>query len=446
MEADAASEAMGPAGAAMVDFDFTHLDLHLATELLVALAIGLLIGLEREWRRQDGEERDRVGIRTFGLMGLLGGLAGALQSAVGNWLVPATILSLAILLVNDRRAAGKGGTLTLAEDMTTLVAALVTALLGVLAATGAIELAVASAVIVLALLYLKATIHALVGKLTQEELKATVRFLVISLVVLPVLPDKGYGPYEIFNPRNTWLMVVLISAMSFVGYFSIRALGAATGVLATGLFGGMVSSTATTVSFARLAQAAPTQGRIFAAGTVLANVVMAVRVLILAAILAPNLALALAWPLGLAAAMAGLVVAFIWYNTRKTPVLREEVAVSNPFELSEAVKFAVLLTVVLFLERFLSDRFGEAGLYVLSLIAGLADVDAITLSVAKQAKLGGEELIGAEIAILLAVGSNACVKGFIAARAGGSFARWSVGAMSGMVAVAAATAIVQSYF
>lgn len=442
MDADTTSQV----GAAAMDFDFMHLDLQLAIRLLVALAIGLLIGLEREWRKLDDVGHDRIGIRTFGLMGLLGGLAGIMQGTVGVWLVPATILAMALLLVNDRRRTRGEAAFALAEDMTTLVAALVTVLLGVLATTGAMELAVACAVIVLALLYLKATIHALVGKLTQEELKSTVRFLVISLVVLPVLPHQGYGPYEVFNPRNTWLMVVLISAMSFIGYFAIRALGAATGVLATGLFGGMVSSTATTVSFARLAGRAPAQGRVFAAGTILANAVMAVRVLILAAILAPSLALVLVLPLGLAAAVAGLCVTFIWYNTHKTPILKDEVVVANPFELLEAIKFAVLLTVILFLQRFLSDRFGEAGLYVLSLIAGLADVDAITLSVAKQANAGGEALTGSAIAILLAVASNALVKGIIAGRAGGSFARWSIGAMTAMVIVATASAVLQAYF
>ena len=427
-------------------FNFPTFDLHIATELLVALAIGLLIGLEREWRKQDGEgAADRIGIRTFGLMGLLGGLSGSLQSVTGPWLVPAMLIAVALLMVNDRRRAGDHAPMVLAEDLTTLIAALVTMLLGVLATTGALQLAVACAVIVLALLYLKATLHAMVGKLTPEELKATVRFLVISLVILPVLPDEGYGPYGVLNPRTTWLFVVLISAMSFVGYFAIRALGAALGVLATGFFGGLVSSTATTISFARMASAAPSQGRIFAAGTILANSIMAARVLILAAILAPNLMLVLLWPLGLSGLLAGLVVAFVWYNTRRAPILKDEVPLSNPFELSAAIKFALLLTVILLLERFLSDRFGEAGLYILSLIAGLADVDAITLSVAKHARMGGDMLTDAAIAILLAVASNACVKGVIAARAGGSFAWWSVGTMAAMVIVAGVAAFVQYY-
>ena len=418
-----------------MDFDFSNFDLRLATELLVALAIGLLIGLEREWRKHDDEDRHKIGIRTFGLMGLLGGLSGALHDALGPWLAPAALLGLALLLVNDRRSQGKSGLFALTEDMTTLVAALVTFLLGVLATTGAIELAVACAVIVVALLYLKPTLHGLVGKLTDAELKATVRFLVISLVILPVLPDRGYGPYEAFNPRSTWLLVVMISAMSFIGYFAIRALGAAMGVLATGLFGGMVSSTATTISFAKLAGENQQQGKVFAAGAILANAIMALRVLVLSSVLAPPLALALALPLGFAAATSIGFVAFLWFSTRHIKTVGEEMTVANPFELSQAIKFALFLTVIQILERFLGDKFGDAGLYVLAAIAGLADLDAITLSVARDTP-DDANLTSAVIAILLAVASSALVKSIIVARAGGAFARWSIVALVMMVAAA----------
>jgi uncharacterized membrane protein (DUF4010 family) len=444
MDPEATSQAVPAETAAAVDFDFTHFDLHLATKLVVALAIGLLVGLEREWRKQDSEDHDRIGIRTFGLMGLLGGLGGTLTPMIGTWLVPAILGTLALLLVSDRRANAKEKSFTLTEDMTTLVAALVTVLLGVLAATGAMELAVSCAVVVVALLYLKPTLHAMIGKLTPAELQATVRFLVISLVILPVLPDKGYGPYEVFNPRNTWLLVVMISAMSFVGYFAIRALGATLGVLATGLFGGLVSSTATTVSFAKLAGDAPTQGRIFAAGVALANVMMTLRIAVLAAVLAPPLAMALLLPVGLAAATAAFFVAFIWYTTRKSAVSTNEMKIANPFQLSQAIKFAVLLTVVLLLERVLTEHFGEAGLYVLAAIAGLADLDAITLSVAKNANVSGEVMSGV-IAILLAMTANALVKGVIAGRAGGAFARWSVAAMGTMLLSAACGLIAELY-
>lgn len=431
-----AGEAVSADPSAAMDFDFSHFDLRLATELVVALAIGLLIGLEREWRKQDSDDHARIGIRTFGFMGLLGGLAGALQSSLGPWLAPASLLALAILLVNDRRAGGKSNVAVLTEDMTTLVAAMVTALLGMLATTGAIELAVACAVIVVALLYFKPTLHGLVGKLTETELKATVRFLVISLVILPVLPDQGYGPYQAFNPRNTWLMVVMISAMSFIGYFAIRALGATMGVLATGFFGGLVSSTATTMTFAKLASDKPAVGRTFAAGAILSNAIMAVRVVILTAILAPSLAMALAVPLGLATAAAGGFVAFIWHTARQGKMESEKVSFANPFELTEAIKFALFLTVVLILERFLSDKFGAAGLYALATIAGLADVDVITLSVARSARIE-TDLTGPVIAILLAVASNTLVKSIFIIRSGGVFARWSVAALVAMTVAAA---------
>ncbi|WP_303980665.1 DUF4010 domain-containing protein [Dongia mobilis] len=419
-----------------MDFDFSHFDLRLATELIVALAIGLLIGLDREWRKQDSDDHARIGIRTFGFMGLLGGLAGTLHSSLGPWVSPAALLALAILLISDRRANGKPGTALLTEDMTTLVAALVTALLGMLATTGAIELAVACAVIVVALLYAKPALHGMVSKLTEAELKATVRFLVISLVILPVLPDQGYGPYQALNPRSTWLMVVMISAMSFIGYFAIRALGAAIGVLATGFFGGMVSSTATTMTFAKLASETPAHGRMLAAGAILANAIMAARVVILAAILAPPLAMALALTLGLATATAAGFVAFIWYRSRRGKVGAETITFANPFELGQAIKFALLLAVILVLERFLSDKFGATGLYVLAGISGLADVDAITLSVARGVE-GGGDLTGPVIAILLAVASNTLVKGSFILRAGGAFAGWSLAALAAMTVAAA---------
>lgn len=425
-----------------VNFDFSQFDLRLATELVVALAIGLLIGLEREWRKQDADDHARMGIRTFGLIGLFGGLAGSLQNTLGPWLAPAAVLGLSLLLVGDRRTGGKNGTTTLNEDMTTLVAALATMLLGLLASTGAIELAVASAVIVVALLYLKPTLHRLVGKLTETELKATVRFLVISLVILPVLPDQSYGPYGAFNPRSTWLLVVMISGLSFIGYFAIRALGATLGVLATGLFGGMASSTATTIAFARLAGDKPAQGPMLAAGAILANAVMALRVLILTAVLAPTLASALALPLGLAAAVAAGFVAFIWYSARHSKLASDEMALSNPFELTQAIKFALLLTVIQILEQLLSDKFGEAGLYVLAAITGLADLDAITLSVARDVT-GESDVMRGVIAILIAMASSILVKSIIASRAGGTFARWSVVALMAMIVAAGLGALLQ---
>lgn len=430
-----------------VDFDLSHFDLNIAIHLLVALAVGLLIGLEREWRKQgeDGESVGRIGIRTFGIIGLAGGLAGILQEKLGLWLAPAFLLALVILLVSDRRTDGKGRFLGLTEDMTTLVAALATALLGLLAAAGATELAVAAAVVIVTLLYLKPTLHGAVGKLTETELKATVRFLVISLVILPILPNENYGPYDAFNPRDTWLLVVMISALSFSGYFAIRYLGAALGCIATGLFGGLVSSTATTITFSKMAGDQPKQGRMLATGVVIANAVMAGRILVITAVLAPTLAVAMALPMGLFILTAFVMVIVMWRTGQNSKVSGETLGIDNPFRLTQAIKFAVLLSVISLAEKFLSDQFGTSGLLVLAGIAGLADVDAITISVARDAG-GGAELTPLIAAVLIAAGSNTIVKGAIVARAGGVFARWGVGALVVMTIAAVIGAVLQQIY
>jgi uncharacterized membrane protein (DUF4010 family) len=430
-----------------VDMDLSHLDLGIAINLVVALAIGLLIGLEREWRKQGdtGEVGGRIGIRTFGILGLSAGLAGILQDKLGPWIAPAALLALTILLVSDRRLDPKGRTVTLAEDMTTLVAALATALLGFLASTGAIELAVAAAVVVVTLLYLKPTLHGAVGKLTENELQATVRFLVISLVILPILPNQNYGPYAAFNPRDTWLLVVMISALSFIGYFAIRYLGAALGCIATGLFGGIVSSTATTITFAKMATEQPKQGQMLATGVVIANAVMAVRIIVVTAVLAPSLAVILALPMGLFVLTALVMVVVMWRTGQNGKLAGDAIGIANPFKLAQAIKFAVLLTVIQLAEKFLSDQFGTSGLLILAGIAGLADVDAITISVSRSAG-DTEALLPLMAAILIAATTNTLVKGIIVLRAGGIFARWGVGALGVMTLMAALGAILQQVY
>src|SRR3954467_7370611 len=199
--------------------------------------------MEREWRVHQHEDSTdaHAGLRTFGLMGLLGGLAGLLQAGTG-WLIAAALFAVAAVLIAQRR---RGNQRLPLEDVTTLLAALVTTLLGALATRGMPQLAATSAVVIVVLLHLKPTLHRWIGALSEIELRAGLRLLVISLVILPVLPDKGYGPYGALNPRTIWLFVVLISTLSCVGYLAIRLLGPKRGYLVIGLFGGLVSSTAT---------------------------------------------------------------------------------------------------------------------------------------------------------------------------------------------------------
>lgn len=399
-------------------------------DLLVALAVGLLIGLEREWRQRGAGDQPHVGLRTLGLMGLLGGLAGLLQPQVGL-LLPASILALALLLLSDRR---RDQPATLAEDVTTLVAALIAVLLGALATMGQAALAAAVAVVVTLLLNLKPVLHRWVGRLTEIEIQAVLRLLVISLVILPVLPDRAYGPYDALNPRSIWWFVVLMSGLSFAGYLAIRALGPRRGFLVTGLFGGLVSSTATTAALARLGRRNPDMGGTLAAGVAVANAVMAARMLAIIAVIDPHLALAAAWPLGCAAGAAMILAGILWRG-HSDSMTAESLAIQNPFDLGPAIRFALLLAVVLVLAKVLEAQFGQGGIQVLAAIAGLVDVDAITLTVA-QGTARGNLVPPAIAALLIAAFANSLLKAGLLIWGGGKLARWGVAALA-LMAIAA---------
>jgi uncharacterized membrane protein (DUF4010 family) len=410
------------------DFGLGPDSLSTPLRLLVALAIGLLIGLEREWRQRDDDKNSHAGLRTFGLIGLLGGLANVLNWSAGGWLLPAGLLSLAVLLIAD----AKLGTGALpGRDITTLVAALVTALLGALATSGEAQLAVAAAVVVTVLLNLKTRLHRWVDRLSEAEISGVLRLLVISLVVLPVLPDKGYGPYDALNPRTVWLFVVLISLLSFVGYLAIKILGQRRGHLATGLFGGIVSSTATTAALARLGRREVGALYSLASGIALANAVMAIRMIVVVAVIDPELAKAAAWPLGWAAAM-GLVMTLLLWQRGRRGATTETPEIQNPFEIGPALRFAAILAVTLVLAKFLEDRYGQSGLQVLAAIAGLVDVDAITLTVARDTATGGS-IPPALAALLIAAFANSIFKAGLLVTTGGRLAMWGVSVLALMV-------------
>jgi len=403
--------------------------------LLVALGVGLLIGMEREWRWRQEEDKsgEHAGLRTFGLMGLLGGLAGLLRPTAGDWVVPAALLALAALFIAQRR---KGDTAEPREDMTTLVAAMVTTLLGTLATSGMPQLAAASAVVVVVLLNLKPTLHRWVAALSELELRAVLRLLVISLVILPVLPDRGYGPYEALNPRTIWWFVVLISTLSFVGYLAIRVLGPNRGYLATGLFGGLVSSTATTAALARLGRQNTEAVFPLAAGIALANGVMALRIIVIVAAIDPALGVAAAWPLGWAATVALLFALLLW-RANRGQAKSKSIEISNPFDLGPAIRLASLLAIVLVLARFLEDRYGQSGLQVLAAIAGLVDVDAITLTVARGTA-EGHPIAPAVTALLIAACANGIFKAVLLLWSGGRLAAWGTAALLLMTVAGAA--------
>lgn len=391
--------------------------LPLFRDLGVALALGLLIGLERGWQLRERAEGGRMaGLRTFGLTGLLGGVWALLSLELGAIVLGMGFVALAAVLILAHIEMVRAGA-DPDYGITTVIAALLTFALGALAVTGHTSIAGAGAVITAFLLRLKPVLHAWIRRLTEEELLAVFKLALISVVILPILPNRGLGPWEAINPYALWWLVVLIVAISFVGYFAMKVLGPSRGIPLTALFGGLSSSTATTLSLARLTGRGAAPRRLLAAGIVIAATTMFPRVLLEVAVvnagLLPQLAPALVTMTLLGAAGA----AALWWWAPRTQA-GEEVDLRNPFELRPALQFGALLAGIMFLAEGARAWFGESGVYLLAGLSGLTDVDAITLSLARMA----EKDLGAETAsagVILAAGVNTAVKGGLAAVVGG---------------------------
>lgn len=382
----------------------------------IALAIGLLIGTERGWHERAELEGQRIaGIRTFALTGLLGGLIGLLAVKLNAAFAGLAFVAFAALVIVSYMMGTRRSDTQL--GITTEVALLMTLALGMLSTAGYPIIAAAIAVIVTTLLGLKSMLHAWLTRLSETELLAVLKFLLISVVMLPLLPDTGYGPWQAFNPYLAWWMVVLVSGLSFIGYITIKLVGARRGIMVSSLLGGLVSSTAITVSLSRYAREGIYPNHLLAAGILAAGSIMFVRVLIEVSVINPALTSALAPPLAImtVATLAG--AAYLWRG------LPGEVNVGhsslpNPFELGSALKFGLLLAAIMVLATGAQDMFGDSGLYALAFAAGIADVDALTLSTAKLTLNG----LGTEVArnaILIAVITNSTVKILLAITLGG---------------------------
>ena len=389
--------------------------LELVLDLATALAAGLLIGTERGWRARASDDTHLVaGIRTFGLVGLLGGLAALLgqQFGVAVWiavLLAVALLALAGYLGEVRRSGDLG--------LTSEIALLVTFLLGSIALAHERSLAAGGAVVVALLLSLKEPLHSGLRRLSEAELSGALKLLFISLVLLPVLPNQGYGPWQAFNPYAVWWMVVLIAAIGFAAYVAIRVVGTRHGMLVTALLGGVVSSTAMTMTLSRLHDGRQLRA-LLACALLATSALMFPRVLLEVGVINPQLLPPLLLPLGL----AGLVYAggaLVFYRIAGGE-LREviEPPLKNPFELGPALRFAALLAVILLLIEAARTWLGDAGVWGVAILSGLSDVDAITLSLARSAKTD----MSAELAvqgIYLAAFSNSLVKAGLIALIGG---------------------------
>ncbi len=407
--------------------------------LTLALAIGVLIGIERGWRERSTAEGGRTaGLRTFSLIGLSGGIWALMTATLGPAPLVAGFIAIAASIAFFRwREIEREGQF----GATTVIAALLTYALGAYAVVGDTTIAAAVAVAVTVLLAAKNVLHEWVEGLTWEELRATLILLAMSFVALPLLPDRGYGPYEAINPHTLWLMTIAIAGVSYIGYLAVKLVGDRYGTLLAGVAGGLVSSTAATLDAARIARARPERWRIELVAALIASAVMFLRVLVIVFLFGQSLVAFLAGPLA-AGAVVSLAVAVGLFKMSPPPPKDDTTRTpfANPFELKSVFGFAALLAVVLVLSKWLTAVFGGAGATVVAGVAGLADVDAITLSVTRLSE-GGLPLLDAGRAVLIAVAANSLSKSAIAFTIGGvRFGSGYLGVTVAALAVAAAVA------
>ncbi len=380
-----------------------------------ALLIGAMLGIERE-KHKRGEGASIGGLRTFILFSLIGALGGWLTQALATpWILAAVIVATAAAIVAGYLITARAGGESV--GLTTELAAIAACLLGALATLGQRELAVALAVVVAASLAYKQPLHGLVDRLDPDDVFAGLRLLIATFIILPLLPDEPIDPWGALNPQSLWILALLIASLSLVGYVATRLLGANRGIPLTGLAGGLVSSTAVTLNFARQSREREYSGAgsILASGILLAWAMMFARVIIEVLVVNRSLLASVATPFAL---MAVVAAAFAWYFRRRAPSAdtTEGIPLKNPFSLTSASKFAAFFALVLLVVKLVETYAPDRGLYYVAALAGTTDVDAITLSLAQYAREGSDAV--AARGITLAALSNTLVKGGIVAALG----------------------------
>jgi uncharacterized membrane protein (DUF4010 family) len=392
-------------------------------QLGLAVLLGLLVGLQRE-----RTESSVAGIRTFPFITVLGTVCASLGQSFGGWVVAAGLLAMAALFVFANLARLKAGDID--PGLTTEMAALLMFGVGALLVVGPPAAAVAIGGGVAMLLQWKKPLHQFVRHLGEVDIRAIMQFVLITLVILPVLPNRAFGPYAVLNPFKIWLLVVLIVGLSLGGYIAYKLLGPRAGMLLGGALGGLVSSTATTVSFARLSRGAGVSAGLGAAVIMIASTIVYARVLVLVGVAAAGSFVALAGPLAVMLVFCA-VVALAGYLVSR----REQAAMppqENPAQLKSALSFGVLYAVVLVAVAAAKDLFGDRGLYVVAVLSGLTDMDAITLSTAGMVERQGLDSGTGWRVILLASLANFVFKAGVVAVLGGAGLRRRIGVMFGL--------------
>jgi len=407
---------------------------------VAALAIGLLMGLERE-----RNPAAKAGLRTFALTALLGVLAAHLATALGElWLIAVGLflvgaMMIAAYLHAPQQPDGDPGT-------TTVAALMLCYGLGVLVWHDEIQLAVMLGVAATMLLYFKPELRGLSQQLSRRDLLSVLQFAVLALIILPLLPNQDYGPYGAINPHHIWWMVVLIVGVGLAGYAALRLVGQQRGAVMLGLLGGLVSSTATTLAFSRHARASSEMMPVAVIVIVLANLMVLVRLGVLTAVLAPEV-LSQLLPVLLGGLIAGGLGAAYGVRRLQPQGTLPTLAMGNPTELRPALGFGLLYAVVLLAAAWLSDWLGTKGLYGVALVSGLTDVDAITLTSLRLHNLDKLTVTVAVNVILLAVLSNLVFKSLLTLAIGGwKMARHAVAGMGALgLGLVAAWAIIHGF-
>ncbi|MGL4396868.1 MAG: MgtC/SapB family protein [Hyphomicrobium sp.] len=388
--------------------------------LSVALAVGLLIGLERGWQaRGDADGERAAGLRTHALAGLLGGVWGAIAEGAGDAGLVALAFAFAaftgVITLFRYREAVRDHTM----GATTVLAAMLAFALGAFAVLGDMQAAAAGGVAVTILLTLKSQLHGWLQRLTWIEFRSGLVLLAMTFVLLPLLPNRTVDPWQTVNPFEIWLMTIMIAVISFAGYVAIKALGAERGVLMTGVAGGLASSTAVTVNLSDLARQNPEQSATLVSGILMANATMMARVLVVAGLINAAVFERLMVPGVLAGAALVVAAMFLLRQGRHVAAPERTLVLQNPFELATVLKFGAMLTVIFMAANIATRTVGDAGAYALAAVSGVADVDAITLSMSRLGfgALGPDT---AARAIALAVGVNTIAKVVLGWMTGGA--------------------------
>ncbi len=394
----------------------------------IALLLGALIGIQRGWQRRDAEAGQRVaGIRTHALVGLLGGLIALLGHTVGHWLIAVGLLGVVAINLVAYRAQSR----SLNDfSITGSIGLLLTFCFGAQAMLDSPAIAATAAVITVFILDNKREIHGLLRKLQEHELDAGLKLLLITVVMLPLLPNRDMGPGGVVNPFEIWWMVVLITSVSFLGYFAIRVGGTEKGILFTSLFAGLTSSTALTLHYSRLSTATPALAPLLAAGVLLACGTMFPRILVYCALINPALLPRLWWPVLVMTLLLYGPAVWIWLRHRAQVNVEQPSLNMNPLDLKAALLFGGLILLIMLLGEWLKQALGNAGVLLLALASGVTDVDAITLSLTRMS-LGSLAPGTAVLGIVLAASVNNLVKAGMAVslgdRALGRRVAWSMG-------------------